>query len=149
MNDKSLSDERLAEFKEAFEIFDQDKDGYISIERIIDILREIGHDIQKEDIKHIVKELKVINGKINFEEFIKIMAYKTRDSMIEEEIIEAFKVFDKKGDGKINWEEIKFILKGNMQEDISDEELTQIIKCATNDGEYICYEELVKNNVDK
>lgn len=150
MNDNvQISEERLAEFKEAFEIFDEDKDGFVSIKRLTEIFQTLGHDPTQEDIKNMVRELKIVEGKINFHEFVKLMAQKTKDNMIEEEIIEAFKVFDKRSEGKIHWEDLKNILKGNIGEDISDEELSQIIQAATNEGEYIAFNELVKNHINK
>ena len=144
-----ISEERLSEFREAFKIFDDDKDGFISIKKLSEIFLKFGHDPTQEDIKHNIRELKITEGKINFQDFVKLMAHKTKDVMIEEEIIEAFKIFDKKGEGKIHWEDIKDILKDNIGEDISEEELSRIIKTATSDGEYINFNDLVKNTINK
>jgi len=45
------------------------------------------------------------NGTIDFEEFINMMARKMRETDSEEELREAFRVFDKDGNGSVvNWE---------------------------------------------
>ena len=41
------------------------------------------------------------NGNIDFEEFLQMMAKKMKDTDSEEEVKQAFKVFDKDGDGFI------------------------------------------------
>jgi len=42
------------------------------------------------------------NGTIDFEEFINMMAKKMRETDSEEELREAFRVFDKDGNGSVN-----------------------------------------------
>jgi len=42
------------------------------------------------------------NGTIDFEEFINMMARKMRETDSEEELREAFRVFDKDGNGFVN-----------------------------------------------
>ena len=44
------------------------------------------------------------NGTIDFEEFLQMMAKKMKDSDNEEELREAFRVFDKDGNGYISGE---------------------------------------------
>lgn len=47
------------------------------------------------------------SGTIEFPEFLKLMAKKMKDTDAEEELVEAFKVFDKEGKGLVTIEEIK------------------------------------------
>lgn len=47
------------------------------------------------------------NGKIDFPEFLTMMGRKIRDTDSEEEIKEAFKVFDKDGNGFISAAELR------------------------------------------
>jgi Ca2+-binding EF-hand superfamily protein len=49
------------------------------------------------------------NGKIDFPEFLTMMGRKIRDTDSEEEIKEAFKVFDKDGNGFISAAELRFV----------------------------------------
>jgi len=50
------------------------------------------------------------DGEIDFPEFLTMMARKMKDTDSEEEIKEAFKVFDKNGDGKISAAELRHVM---------------------------------------
>ena len=50
------------------------------------------------------------NGTIDFPEFLTMMARKMRDTDSEEEIKEAFKVFDKDGNGYISAAELRHVM---------------------------------------
>mgnify|MGYP001102027203 CR=1 FL=1 len=50
------------------------------------------------------------NGTIDFPEFLTMMARKMQDSEGEEEIREAFKVFDKEGNGFISAAELRHVM---------------------------------------
>ena len=56
------------------------------------------------------------NGTIDFPEFLTMMARKMKDTDSEEEILEAFKVFDKDGNGFISAAELRHIMTnlGNL-----------------------------------
>ena len=54
-----------------------------------------------EDVAFFAKFISTGNGTIDFPEFLTMMARKMKDTDSEEEILEAFKVFDKDGNGSI------------------------------------------------
>ncbi len=84
------------------------------------------------------------NGTIDFPEFLTMMARKMKDSDSEEEILEAFKVFDKDGNGFISAAELRHIMT-NLGEKLTDEEVDEMIREADVDGDgQINYEEFVK-----
>lgn len=67
-----------------------------------------------------------------------------KDTDSEEEILEAFKVFDKDGNGFISAAELRHIMT-NLGEKLSDEEVDEMIREADIDGDgQINYEEFVK-----
>ena len=75
------------------------------------------------------------------------MARKMRYTDSEEEIREAFKVFDKNGNGYISAAEIRHVMT-NLGENLTDYEVDEIIREADVDGDgWINYEEFVKVNV--
>eukprot|EP00977_Amphora_coffeiformis_P013184 scaffold3403_cov158-Amphora_coffeaeformis.AAC.2 len=125
-----LTEEQIAEFKEAFSLFDKDGDGTIT-----------------------TKELGTIDadgsGTIDFPEFLTMMARKMKDTDSEEEILEAFKVFDKDGNGFISAAELRHIMT-NLGEKLTDEEVDEMIREADIDGDgQINYEEFVKMMMSK
>merc|ERR1712242_653940 len=84
------------------------------------------------------------NGTIDFPEFLSLMARKMKDTDTEEELIEAFKVFDRDGNGFISAAELRHVTT-NLGEKLTDEEVDEMIREADVDGDgQINYEEFVK-----
>ena len=87
------------------------------------------------------------NGTIDFEEFIQMMpaaSKNERDENAEEEMLEAFKVFDSDGNGNISADELRQIM-ANLGEKLTEEEVDAMVKEADIDGDgEINYEEFVR-----
>jgi hypothetical protein len=84
------------------------------------------------------------NGTIDFMEFIEMMPRQERDDNAEEEMIEAFRVFDTDGNGSITADELRQIFN-NLGEKLTDEEISDMIKEADTDGDgEINYQEFVR-----
>ncbi len=149
MNDH-LTEEKIQEFKEAFEIFDKDKDGYITIKELGEIMKQLGQVPSETELQDMINEVDVDgNGNIDFKEFLGLMARKMRDTDTEEELIEAFKVFDRDGNGLISSNELKHVML-SLGEKITDEEVEEMIKEADIDGDgFINYEEFVRMIINK
>ncbi|XP_026680455.1 calmodulin [Diaphorina citri] len=83
------------------------------------------------------------NGTIDFPEFLTMMARKMKDTDSEEEIREAFRVFDKDGNGFISAAELRHVMT-NLGEKLTDEEVDEMIREADIDGDgQVNYEEFV------
>ena len=145
-----LTEEKIQEFKEAFEIFDKDKDGYITIKELSEIMKQLGQVPSEVELQDMINEVDVDgNGNIDFKEFLGLMARKMRDTDTEEELIEAFKVFDRDGNGLISNQELKHVMI-SLGEKINEEEVEEMIKEADIDGDgFINYEEFVRMIINK
>ncbi|KAH7666126.1 calcium-binding protein CML protein [Dioscorea alata] len=84
------------------------------------------------------------NGTIEFGEFLNLIAHKMKATNdFEEELKEAFNVFDKDQNGYISPTELKNVMM-SLGEKLSDEEVEQMIKEADLDGDgQVNYEEFV------
>jgi calmodulin len=87
------------------------------------------------------------NGTIDFVEFIQMMPAASKNERdgenAEEEMIEAFKVFDSDGNGMISSDELRQIME-NLGEKLSKEEVDEMVKEADIDGDgQINYQEFV------
>lgn len=74
------------------------------------------------------------NGIIDFQEFLTMMAKKMKDTDTEEEIREAFRVFDKDGSGSISANDLRHIMT-NLGDKLPDEEVDEMIQEADLDGD--------------
>ena len=84
------------------------------------------------------------NGTIDFLGVLSLMARKMKDADIEEELTEAFKVFDRDGNGFISDAELRHVTT-ILGEKLTDEEVDEIIREADVEGDdQINDEEFVK-----
>jgi len=140
-----ISEKQMAELKEAFTAFDKNGDGKITAGEIEDLLKTMGLAPSKEEIKDMLNELDIDqNGCIDFSEFVTMMTKDTKTKNAEEEMLEAFKMFDKDGNGNISATELKQVMT-NLGEKLSDSDIDLMIKQADIDGDgQINYGEFVK-----
>ena len=74
-----------------------------------------------------IQEVDTESGTIDFEEFVQMMQVKLQEVDVQEEIIEAFRVFDKERTGFIPRTELKTILV-SMGETMTDEEAEDLLQ---------------------
>ncbi|XP_062274148.1 myosin, light chain 2b, regulatory, cardiac, slow isoform X2 [Scomber scombrus] len=88
---------QIQEFKEAFTIMDQNRDGFIDKDDLRGTFAAIGRiNVKQEEIDEMLKEAP---GPINFTVFLAMFGEKLKGSDPEETILNAFKVFDPEGNG--------------------------------------------------
>ena len=118
-----LTEEQIAEFKEAFSLFDKDGDGTITTKELGTVMRSLGQNPTEAELQDMINEVDADgNGTIDFPEFLSLMARKMKDTDTEEELIEAFKVFDRDGNGFISAAELRHVMT-NLGEKLTDEEV--------------------------
>ncbi|KAJ0176443.1 hypothetical protein K1T71_007622 [Dendrolimus kikuchii] len=139
-----LTEEQVAEFKEAFMLFDKDEDGTITMAELGVVMRSLGQRPSETELRDMVKEVDQDgNGTIEFNEFLQMMSKKMRGSDGEDELREAFRVFDKNNDGLISSVELRHVMT-NLGERLSEEEVDDMIREADLDGDgMVNYDEFV------
>ncbi|CAG9826570.1 unnamed protein product [Diabrotica balteata] len=139
-----LSEDQVAEFKEAFMLFDKDEDGTITMAELGVVMRSLGQRPTETELRDMVNEVDQDgNGTIEFNEFLQMMSKKMKDADGEEELKEAFRVFDKNNDGLISSNELRHVMT-SLGERLSEEEVDDMIKEADLDGDgQVNYEEFV------
>ncbi|XP_076442019.1 calmodulin-alpha-like [Babylonia areolata] len=142
-----LSPDQIEEFKEAFLLFDKDRDGTITTKELGTVMKSLGQNPTDTELQDMINEVDVDgNGQIDFGEFLTMMvrhAAKVEGGDDDTELKEAFKVFDKDGNGFISAAELRHVMT-NLGEKLTDEEVDEMIREADIDGDgQINYEEFV------
>ncbi|XP_077858967.1 myosin light chain 5 isoform X1 [Macaca mulatta] len=110
---------QIQEFKEAFTLMDQNRDGFIDKEDLKDTYASLGKTNVKDD--ELDAMLKEASGPINFTMFLNMFGEKLSGTDAEETILNAFKMLDPDGKGKINKEYIKRLLMSQADKMTADE----------------------------
>jgi len=107
---ESLSEEMIAEFKMAFDIFDHDGGGDINTNELGRVMKLLGQSPSKDELEQIVEAVDVDgSGSIDFDEFLIMMVMQLKEenkSASDEEVNEIFRLFDKNGDNFLDWDEL-------------------------------------------
>ena len=70
-----LTEEQIAEFKEAFSLFDKDGDGTITTKELGTVMRSLGQNPTEAELQDMINEVDADgNGTIDFPEFLTMMA---------------------------------------------------------------------------
>uniref|UniRef100_A0A8C2IFB7 Troponin C, skeletal muscle n=1 Tax=Cyprinus carpio TaxID=7962 RepID=A0A8C2IFB7_CYPCA len=125
-----LSEEMIAEFKAAFDMFDTDGGGDISTKELGTVMRMLGQNPSREELDAIIEEVDEDgSGTIDFEEFLVMMVQQLKEDQAgksEEELSECFRVFDKNQDGFIDRDEFADILRATG-EPVTDEDINELM----------------------
>lgn len=132
-----LTPEQIEEYREAFNLFDKDSNGSISASELTTVMKSLGLSPSETEIADLMNKVDQDgNHEIDFEEFLTLMVRQSdsRDSV--QEIIEAFKVFDKNGDGYVSLSELKQVFN-SIGENLSDEEMEAMFNEVSNGSDTI------------
>jgi calmodulin len=122
---ESFTPEQIEQFRDAFSGYDDDRDGKITGSEIGPLLRCLGQNPSEAEIHDMLDEVDLEgNGYIGFDEFLYMLNRQMQEGDNEEEVLDAFKLFDRDGDGKITAAELTHILK-NLGEPLSQAEVDQ------------------------
>jgi len=130
----NFDDDKLKECKIVFDMFDKDKDGLISINKLGDIMRILGAAPSKIELDNLIYNLESNNNNlISFDNFLILLKNKLENQYTEEDIINEFRKLDKKNNGKINENDLRNLMS-KYENPLSNEEIEEIIKEANVDS---------------
>ena len=146
----NFSREELDEFKSAFDYIDIGKEGSISCEQLGSLLGCLGYSPSKKDVNDMFNQADPYSkGEIKFQDFVNMMenCQQLPKKNSEEEMLEAFRVFDLKGNGYISAADLRHAMT-NLGETITDNEFDSLLAEIDIDGDgQINYEEFVRNTL--
>ena len=142
----NLTEMEIALYKEAFQIFDKHSEGYISSNELGTIMSSLGFNISDEDLNEItnIYDNDQNNNMIDFISFLEIISKKKENIYKEEDLIDAFRIFDKEGNGKISSKELLYVMMSSG-EDLNENYIKELInESSIEHDEFIDYQKFVK-----
>ena len=139
-NDKSSK-----EYINAFERFDKDYDGFISIEDLAEIMKKVGKSINQGEMQDLKAEINPHeNGMFDLKEYMSIMQRRKRDKDYDDDLLTIFKIIDKDENDLIGPDELLNFMS-SLEHKVSLEETEEMIKEFDSDGDGFCtFKEFVK-----
>ncbi|XP_011307330.1 troponin C, isoallergen Bla g 6.0101-like [Diachasmimorpha longicaudata] len=132
-----LTKDQIALLKKAFDAFDQAKKGCIGTDMVGTILAMLGYELSEETLAEIIAEVDEDgSGELEFEEFCTLAArflVEEDTEAMQQELREAFRLYDKEGNGYITTDVFRDILH-ELDDKLTNEELDLMIEEIDADG---------------
>ena len=142
-----IPEDKINEYKEAFDMFDKDKSGTISATEITKIMKNFGNPVSKKEVERMIAEIDTSgDGELDFEEFVTLMEIQFQEvsESEEDEVLRAFKSFDKDEDGKITNYEFRYILTKIGNNRLTDEEVDELFReCDLQNDGILVYQDFI------
>lgn len=129
--------EKEAMMRKAFQMFDTGKTGFIESSKIATILNTLGHNFVDEELQAVIEgHDPEKTGKLNFDAFSEIASHFLEDEddeAMQQELKEAFRLYDREGNGYITTGTLREILKA-LDDKLTSDDLDGIIAEIDTDG---------------
>jgi len=145
--ENKFSEERLAEMREVFQIFDVDNSGTLDIGELRDVMKSIGLAPDDWEIRAMIAEVDADgSGEIDWSEFLYLMSKKTVDAENQQRLAFEFFLEPLDTSGQIRKERFVSQMQKLTSEFSKDELEAMIIqaKAEDDDSSHLTYKEFVK-----
>ena len=141
---ESIDSTKIAEYKECFNLYDQDNDGLISSEQVLVVMRSLGQSPTVREVNRLLA--KADKTKITFPEFLELMwQFTQKPRNPEQEIYTGFQMYDKDKTGRVSVKDLRHILT-RTGEKLSSEEMNFMLKKlgVTKNTTHVSYADIAK-----
>jgi len=132
-----LTIEQKGMLRKAFDMFDKENKGFIHTDMVSTILRTMGQTFEDRDLKDLIDDIDTDgSGELEFDEFLQLAArflVEEDSEAMQEELREAFRLYDKEGNGYINVSDLREILRA-LEDNMGEDELDEMIAEIDTDG---------------
>jgi len=144
-----LNAKQKKDIRDAFDAFDSKGTGQMDARELKVAMRALGFEPRKNEIKKLVAQVDKNNtGALCFADFLDIICIKLAEKDTKDEILKAFKLFDRDQTGKITFQNLQQIA-AELGEGLNDEEVQEMIAEADLDGDNAVNEEEFFNIMKK
>ncbi|XP_017133354.2 calmodulin-2 [Drosophila elegans] len=140
----SLTDAQIEEVREAFNLYDTEKTGWVSIKQLGGVMRALGEMLTEAEIYQLANECSSdFGGQVQFKDFLYVMSKRLEEENSLVSLKTAFKIFDRNEVNYFTTAEIRTIMT-NLGEKMSDEDLNEMFQDIDLDKDgKICFSEFV------
>ncbi|KAM7442435.1 Myosin regulatory light polypeptide 9 [Porites harrisoni] len=139
---------QIQEFKEAFNMIDQNRDGFIDADDLKDMFASLGKDVKDDYVEDMLSEA---SGAINFTMFLTLFGEKMNGTDPEDVIRNAFACFDEEGTGKVDEDRLVNLLQ-SVGDRFTDTEIDEMLHGAPVDSkglfDYVKFTKIIKHGKD-
>lgn len=138
----NFSGDQIAEFMEAFQLFDNVGDNKIYVSQIGEALRALGQNPTESEVRKLTSQHKN-DDRIGFDSFISIyLSLMKNGTETDLDVLEILRHFDKDGNGFISFAELRHLLT-TLGEKLTDVEVELLLSGHKDDQGNVNYENLV------
>lgn len=145
---EKFTTEEINRYRAAFQLFDDDRDGVVTSSQVGVVLRSLGANLTDARIEELVAGLerrgplerkrKMDPDRVDFPEFLSMMAIAQAEADDDESerqnLMDAFKVFDRHGAGRVSSQELRAVLL-SLGETMSPREADLLLRDADRHGD--------------
>ena len=123
-----VSSDEVQEVKDAFDLFDTDSSGAVSVQELVDAMVSLGIDQKNESVFNMIKEIDTDgSGELEFAEWLEMMTARLTNKTPKADIEKVFKLFDNDRTGEISLDNLKRVAN-DLGEEVSNEELQEMVQ---------------------
>ena len=117
--DQIITIDKLEKLHSVFDAYDEDNDGRIDYDMLETLIRAVGFNPTPEEVEDMI--LDVQKRPFSFCQYLYIVYLHSRAACVEEELVNAFEVFDRNKSGRLPVATIRSILENTRQPFTSDQ----------------------------
>jgi len=131
---RELTDDQLTEIQDSFDLFAKEGVGTIDAEELLVVMRALGHEPRKEDLKRLVNDSDKNNtGQLDFDGYLNIILNKLAERPSQPDLEKAFRLFDHQGKKTVDTADLRRIAD-QIGEQIEDDEIADMVYHADTSG---------------